>query len=173
MSSGCAAIPLLKAAPRPDQLAERLGDGDWAGLEVCLMPDDVRDDAAVARAADAVRAAVDGRAATVLAEAPVAWPSGAFVRGDGADAEALAGIERSAAFAAAVGSPVLTIHLFCPQDPAAFRAGGDVDARAVERFLRAFADACAERGVEPLLENVPPVLRMRTGGVFLSPVGGH
>jgi len=25
----------------------------------------------------------------------------------------------------------------------------------------------------PLIENVPPVLRMRTGGVYLSPVGGH
>ena len=28
-------------------------------------------------------------------------------------------------------------------------------------------------GVTPLIENVPPVLRMRTGGVFLSPIGGH
>jgi nucleoside-diphosphate-sugar epimerase len=27
--------------------------------------------------------------------------------------------------------------------------------------------------VTPLIENVPPVLRMRTGGVFLSPIGGH
>ena len=29
------------------------------------------------------------------------------------------------------------------------------------------------RGVTPLIENVPPILRMRTGGVFLSPIGGH
>ena len=29
------------------------------------------------------------------------------------------------------------------------------------------------RGITPCIENVPPVLRMRTGGVFLSPIGGH
>ena len=40
-------------------------------------------------------------------------------------------------------------------------------------FLRFYAEACLARGVTPLIENVPPVLRMRTGGVFLSPVGGH
>ena len=28
-------------------------------------------------------------------------------------------------------------------------------------------------GVKPLIENVPPVLRMRTGGAFYTPVGGH
>ncbi len=32
--------------------------------------------------------------------------------------------------------------------------------------------ACA-RDVTPLIENIPPVLRMREGGVFLSPIGGH
>jgi nucleoside-diphosphate-sugar epimerase/sugar phosphate isomerase/epimerase len=171
MSTGSAAIPLLKAAPRADQLAERLAGGAWQGLEVCLMAADVADDAAVERAAAAVREAAGDR--VVLAEAPVAWPSGAFVRVDRLDDEAAAGIERSARFAALVGSPVLTIHLFVPQDPAAFRAGGGADERGIERFLRAFAGACARHGVEPLLENVPPVLRMRTGGVFLSPVGGH
>ena len=34
-------------------------------------------------------------------------------------------------------------------------------------------DACTSRGVTPLIENVPPILRMRTGGVFLSQLGGH
>jgi nucleoside-diphosphate-sugar epimerase/sugar phosphate isomerase/epimerase len=171
MSTGSAAIPLLKAAARPEQLRERLADGDWAGVEVCLLPSDVAGDEALDAAIEAVRSTCEGR--TVLAEAPVAWPSGAHVRVDRLDDEAIDGIERSARFAAAVGSPVLTIHLFCPQDPATFRAEGEVDERAVERFLRAFAEACLGAGVEPLLENVPPVLRMRTGGVFLSPVGGH
>ncbi len=40
-------------------------------------------------------------------------------------------------------------------------------------FLRFYAEACIARASTPLIENVPPVLRMRTGGVFLSPVGGH
>src|SRR5689334_5756602 len=116
MSTGSPATPLLKAAPKPDQLAERLAGGPWGGLEICLMPGDVADDAAVARAADAVNAAIGSApGAIALAEAPVAWPSGAHVRVDRLDDEVRAGLARSAAFAAAIGSPVLTIHLFAPQ----------------------------------------------------------
>ena len=175
MSTGSASIPLLKAAPEADQVAERLADGPWAGLELCLMPGDVRDDASTQRAADVVRRAVDasGDEVALTAEAPVSWPSGAFVRVDRLDDEARDGIVRSARFAAAIGSPVLTIHLFIPQTPEELRASGGVDEPAVEAFLRCFARACGEHGVTPLIENVPPVLRMRTGGVYLTPIGGH
>jgi len=173
MSTGSAAIPLLKAAPEAAQLAERLADGPWGGLELCLRPSDVDGDAAMQRAAEVVRASGAMAAGAVLAEAPVAWPSGAFVRVDRPDEEAVAGLERSAAFAAAVGSPVLTVHLFAPQTPAEFRAGAPLDEAAVLEFLERFARACAGKGVQPLLENVPPILRMREGGVYLTPVGGH
>src|SRR4051794_8381083 len=170
MSTGSAAILLLKAAPEPDQLAERLQGGPWGGVEVMLRSADVADDAAVDRAIAAVR---DAAPASVTAEAPVAWPSGAFVRVDRLDDEARAGIERSARFAAGIGAPVLTIHLFVPLDPAEYRAVEGLDEDAVHEFLVFYARACSEHGVTPLIENVPPILRMRTGGVFLSPVGGH
>ncbi len=160
---------LLKAAPEPEQIAERLEGGGWRGLELALMPHHVADDAALARAV----AAVAGVDLTLTAEAPVAWPSGAFVRVDRLDEEAKAGIERSAEFAAAIRSPVLTIHLFTPLAPDEYRASVAPDEAAIERFLRFYAGACLSRGVTPLIENVPPVLRMRTGGVFLSAVGGH
>src|SRR5918997_2221549 len=175
MSTGSASIPLLKAAPEADQVAERLAGGPWAGLELCLMASDVRDDAAADRAADVVRRAVDasGTEVALTAEAPVAWPSGAFVRVDRLDAEARAGIERSARFAAEIGSPVLTIHLFIPIEPVHYRAGFVPAEAEVQRFLEFYADTCLECGVTPLIENVPPVLRMRVGGTFLSPIGGH
>ena len=177
MSTGCEAITLLKAAPEPEQIADRLRGGPWRGLELCLAASHVASDAATAAAADTARAALEGTGLQVTAEAPVAWPSGAFVRVDELDREARAGIERSAGFAASIGSPVLTIHLFALRAPAEFRGGGSgrpaLDEQTVERFLRFYADACLERGVRPLIENVPPVLRMRTGGVYLSPVGGH
>jgi len=171
MSTGSKAIPLLKSAPEPDQLADRLNGGDWKGIEIALMPQHLADDGALARAVESTRDVVAGM--VVTAEAPVAWPSGAFVRVDRLDDEARAGIERSAEFAAQVGSPVLTIHLFVPLSPDEFRSSDAVDAAAVEEFLGFYADACLCRGVAPLIENVPPVLRMRTGGVFLSPIGGH
>jgi len=171
MSNGSAAIPLLKAAPERDQLSDRLEGGPWQGLELCLLPRHVADGAAVDRAVEVVRESLDGL--TVAAEAPVSWPSGAFVRVDRLDDEARAGIERSARFAAGIGSPVLTIHLFTPVTPDELRSGFEPDAAEIERFMRFYADACRAEGVTPLIENVPPVLRMRVGGVFFSPVGGH
>jgi nucleoside-diphosphate-sugar epimerase len=171
MSTGCNSIPLLKAAPEPEQLADRLDGGDWRGIELALMPPHIADDAALERAIAATRDATRGLAVT--AEVPVAWPSGAFVRVDRLDEDARAGIERSARFAAEIGSTVLIIHLFIPLSPDEFRAAGAVNEQSVEEFLRFYADTCVSHGVQPLIENVPPVLRMRTGGVFLSPIGGH
>ena len=167
-----AAIPLLKAAPEADQVADRLSGGDWRGLELCLAPRHVATEPAL-EAAIAVGREAAGRGHVLTAECPVAWPSGAFVRVDRLDDEARRGIEASARFAAGIGSPVLTIHLFVPMTPAEYRDHGELDAAAVEAYLRFYAGACAAEGVTPLIENVPPVLRMRAGGVFLSPVGGH
>jgi nucleoside-diphosphate-sugar epimerase/sugar phosphate isomerase/epimerase len=162
---------LLKAAPEPDQLADRLEGGPWHGIELGLNTAHVASERALARAIEVSRAALAGLDMAVTAEAPLTWPSGAFVSVDRLDDEARTGLERSAEFAAAVGSPVLTLHLFIPQEPERFERA--VDEEAVEAFLRFYADACTARGVTPLIENVPPVLRMRTGGVFLSPIGGH
>ncbi len=53
MSTGFASIPLLKAAPEPDQVAERLEGGPWAGMELALLPRHVADDAALDAAARA------------------------------------------------------------------------------------------------------------------------
>ena len=158
MSTGC--VPLLKAAPEPRQVAERLDGSGWRGLEFCLAGTHVASDAAVEEAIGVA----SGLGVAVTAEAPVSWPSGAFVRVDRLDEEARVGIDRSARFAAEIGSTVLTIHLFVPLSPAEFRAVGPIDERAVEEFLRYYADACVARGVTPLIENVPPILRMRTGG---------
>jgi nucleoside-diphosphate-sugar epimerase len=182
MSIGSAAIPLLKAAPEPEQIEERLRGGPWKGPELCLGPAHVRDATSIAEAIEVVRngpPSAGGRRGSwrddlvFTAEAPVAWPSGAFVSVDRLDDEARAGIERSAEFAAAIGSPVLTIHLFAPLPAGRFRDRPLLDEDAVERFLRFYSDACLARGVRPLIENVPPVLRMRTGGAYFSEVGGH
>src|SRR5918997_1413201 len=134
MSSGSASIPLLKAAPEPEQVAERLEGGDWRGMELALMPPHVADDDALARAVAAVNDTVRGRRVVLTAEAPVSWPSGEHVRVDRLTAEARSGIERSARFAAAIGSPVLTVHLYIPQTALELRAGAGVDEASVEAF---------------------------------------
>src|SRR5687767_111302 len=172
MSTGSASspsspsIPLLKAAPEPEQVAERLEGGDWRGMELALLPPHVADDAALDRAIAAVTGPAAGRDLVLLAEAPVSWPGGDHVRVDRLTDEARAGIERSARFAAAIGSPVLTIHLYIPQTADELRRGEPVDDDAVHAFFLFYARTCVDHGVVPLIENVPPVLRMRTGGAF-------
>ncbi|MGI8605539.1 MAG: TIM barrel protein, partial [Gaiellaceae bacterium] len=173
MSNGSAATPQLKAAPDLEQLAERLEGGPWAGLELALAPRDVADESTLRRAVDATLEATEGAGLALTVEAPVSWPSGAFVCVDRLTEEARGCIERSADFAAAIGSPVLTIHLYAPLGPGEFRAAPALDETEIECFLRFYADTCSERGVEPLVENVPPVLRMRVGGLFVSQIGGH
>ena len=172
MSSGSAAIPLLKAAPEAAQVADRLSGGDWRGLELCLAPRHVETPGALDAAIVVGRRAADA-GAVLTAECPVAWPSGAFVRVDRLDDEAKRGIEASARFAEQIGAPVLTIHLFVPMTPEEYRDHGALDEEAVADYLAFYAAACLGSGVTPLIENVPPVLRMRTGGVYLTPVGGH
>jgi nucleoside-diphosphate-sugar epimerase/sugar phosphate isomerase/epimerase len=172
MSSGSAAIPLLKAAPEAAQVADRLTDGDWRGMELCLAPRHVETDVAL-HGAIAVGRELSDSGLALTAECPVSWPSGAFVRVDRLDDEARRGIEASARFAAGIGASVLTIHLFAPMTPDEYRAHGALDEAAIEAYLNFYAAACAAEGVTPLIENVPPVLRMRTGGVYLSSVGGH
>src|SRR4051794_6686904 len=172
MSSGSAAIPLLKAAPEAEQVADRLAGGPWRGLELCLAPRHVATPEALDAAIAVGRGAADA-GHVLTAECPVAWPSGAFVRVDRLDEEARRGIEASARFAAGIGAGVLTIHLFVPMTPGEYRDHGALDEAAVREFLSFYARACAAEGVTPLIENVPPVLRMRTGGVYLTPVGGH
>jgi nucleoside-diphosphate-sugar epimerase/sugar phosphate isomerase/epimerase len=167
------AIPLLKSAPDAAQIAERLGDETWRGLEIALMPANVADDDAVRNAIETVKAGTEGRELVLTAEAPVSWPSGAFVRVDRLTDEARACIVRSADFAEAIGSPVLTIHLYAPLSPEEFRSAPPLDDDAIQHFLRFYALTCLDRGLTPLVENVPPVLRMRVGGLFLSQIGGH
>src|SRR3954468_12525949 len=133
MSSGSAAIPLLKAAPEADQVADRLTGGRWRGLELCLAARRAAAAEALARAIAVGRGVKDaGRVLT--AECPVAWPSGAFVRVDRLDDEARRGIAASARFAAGIGARVLTIHLFVPMTPGEYRDHGALDEAAVEEY---------------------------------------
>ena len=163
---------LLKAAPEADQLADRLAGGPGRGSSSASTRLTSPPSPRWKRAIEVTLRRLDGLDMAVTAEAPLAWPSGAFVSVDRLDEEARAGIERSAEFAKAVGSPVLTLHLFVPRAPDEFDRA--VSTRTPSRRSSASTPRRAlERGVTPLIENVPPVLRMRTGGVFLSPIGGH
>ena len=171
MSTGSASIPLLKAAPEADQVAERLAGGPWAGLELCLMPGDVarrRVHAARRRRRAPRRRRVGRRGRADRRGARVAGRAARFVRVDRLDAEAREGIDAQRPVR---GGDRLAGPHHPPLHPA--DAGGAprvrrrrrAGRRGVPAVLR--AGRAASTGSTPLIENVPPVLRMRTGGVFL------
>ncbi len=163
---------MMKAAPNDEQVAERLAHGECEGIEICLRPDDIASSTAVERAISAI---ARYRHATqfATAELPVSWPNRAFVSVDTLDRHARTGIERSVEVAAGIGAEAITAHLFIPLAESQIAAGWDEDTNAVSNFLEFFVTACQHAGIRPLVENVPPVLRMRTGGAFYSPIGGH
>src|SRR5204863_386036 len=64
MSTGFATTPLLKAAPQREQLADRLDEGGWRGIEIALMPHHIADDDALALAATVTQQATEGLVVT-------------------------------------------------------------------------------------------------------------
>ena len=174
MSTGSVAIPLLKAAPEPDQLADRLDGGPLARASSCASPaatspTTMRSRARSRPSGDAAAGAGPGgdrRGAGRAGRAAPSCGSTASTTRRGTASSAAPSSPRGR-LARAHHPPVRAAR------PDRYRPARRSTSEEVERFLRFYAEACLERGVTPLIENVPPVLRMRTGGVFLSPIGGH
>ena len=139
MSTGSAAIPLLKAAPEPDQVADRLAGGPWRGLELCLAPHHVADDAALA-AAIAVGRGVWARGDRPDRRVPRAPGRAArSCASTGSTTRRGAGIERSARFAAGDRVARADDPPVRPMIPTEYRAHGDARrarGRAVPALLR-------------------------------------
>ena len=144
MSTGSASIPLLKAAPEPEQVAERLEGGPWAGMELALLPRHVADDAALDRAIARGHRRRPRTGIALLAEAPVSWPSGDHVRVDRLDDEARDGhraqraVRRGDRLAGPHDPP---LH---PADAGRAARGRPVDEDAVARVPRFFARGVRE-----------------------------
>lgn len=165
---------LLKARPTAAQLRDRLAAPRPDGLELYLDARDIGPDdwlprletiiAAAPRASDNFHWIVEG---------PIRSLDGAFfdvTRQAAADEEALV---RLARFGATIGAEVAIIHLIAPtHDPAAI--GPASRAAWLERalpLLRRYVALCAEVGLTPTIENIPPIAQMREGTATFSAVG--
>ena len=137
-----AAIPLLKAAPEADQLARPPRRRPWRGLELGLNTPHVASEAALARAIEVARARHRGLGMAVTAEAPLAWPSGAFVR-------STASTTRRAAASSAAPSSRPPSARPCSRCTSSCRRRRTSSARAarrgaVEEFLGFYAETCLD-----------------------------
>ena len=168
---------LLKARPTPGQLADRLREPLPDGLELYLDQVDLRDqeamDCAVAATEAAVAASGSTADTTLLIEGPVRSLDGEFFSLPRASEADLEVVRRLARLAARLHARAVNIHVIAPT-----ARPGDLDQRVRREQLarglslvRSFVDEVQAVDAIPTVENMPPVLRMRQGGLFYSAVG--
>ncbi|MBI2756004.1 MAG: hypothetical protein HYX52_04750 [Chloroflexi bacterium] len=167
----------LKARPTPAQLADRLRplpDGSMPeGLELYLDVGDIADQAAMEAAVRRLEAAPVPEGFAWLIEGPVGSLDGAFFDVTrSAEADALV-VERLAWMAQRIGAKAVNIHVIAPSDDLdrLTSACHDTLLRRCVPFLQHFTDTIIAAGAVPTVENMPPVLRMREGGYFFTPIG--
>lgn len=168
----------LKARPTAAQLADRLRPLDGAlpgGLELYLDVADLRDEHAMSAALGHIEQARSHLPDDFawLIEGPVGSLDGGFfdvTRESHADALV---VQRLATMARAIGARAVNIHLIAPSDDLArltLACRAHLLAKCVS-FLQGFVDLMLSAGTTPTVENMPPVLRMRRGGFYFTPIG--
>lgn len=169
----------LKARPTPRQLADRLrplpeaGDEWPRGLELYLDAVDIADQQTMDTAVACIEAVPVPAGFAWLIEGPVGSLDGEFfdVTRD-SDADRLV-VDRLAEMARRIKAHAVNIHLISPSaDPArlTLQCRDQLLQRSLPR-LRHFVEVTRAAGAVPTVENMPPVLRMRQGGYFFTPIG--
>jgi sugar phosphate isomerase/epimerase len=163
---------VLKARPTVEQLADRLRPPRPEGLEIYLDAVDIAESdwLDVLRARMAV---VPPRDFALLVEGPVRSLDGTFFDLTLDSAANRLVVDRLATFGRAVGAQAACVHLISATDDlsgvTADEANGLVD--ACQPLANYYAARCAEAGLVPTVENVPPVARMRESRFMTSTVG--
>lgn len=164
---------LLKARPTTIQLADRLEPPVPDGVELYIHEDDVSGTTWL----ETLQARFDGIETppgfTWIVEGPV-WSLDGELFGLCRNAEADRELTRRLVqLTAYLKAPALNIHCVDGSpDPAVLSEAERV--RALERalpFLEWYAGLCHDAGITPLIENVPPICRMRRSAIIYTPIG--
>jgi hypothetical protein len=164
---------LLKARPIALQLADRLAEPVPDGIELYIHEQDVSGDDWLERLEGQFQLAQVPPDFTWIVEGPVWALDGelfGLCRNAAIDQELTRRLVRLAAH---LGARAVNIH--CVEgspDPAVLTRVSR--AQAMERsmpFLQWFVHLCQNEGVIPLIENVPPICRMRRAAFIYTPIG--
>ncbi len=167
---------LLKARPTPVQLADRLRpvDDRWPdGLELYLAAADIATQARIDEVVERVTQADSPGDFAWLIEGPVDSLDGAdFDVTRESEADILV-LERLAEIARRIRARAVNIHVIAPSADLSRLTPECHDAllRTATPFLARFVDLMHSAGAVPTVENMPPVLRMRRGHFFFTPIG--
>lgn len=164
---------LLKGRPIETQLADRLAEPVPAGLELYLDVQDIEDVQLLDRLAQRLVELRPHPHFVYVVEGPLRSLDGSFFD-ISVDSEANREcLRRIAHLAAAVGAEAILIHAITPMplgtplSDELRRAKLEASLPLVEHYVKLAGD----RGLVPLVENIPPVARQRQGAYMITPVG--
>jgi hypothetical protein len=167
---------LLKARPFPAQLADRLAPPVPDGMELYIHEADVADVADadwLETLSGRLSAAGAPAGFTWIVEGPV-WSLDGALFGICRDAEVDRELTRRLVrLATALGAVAVNVHCVDGSaDPAVLAAGRTEAALArAGTYLRWYVGLCQDAGLVPLIENVPPICRMRRSALIYTPIG--
>jgi sugar phosphate isomerase/epimerase len=167
-------IPIvLKARPTARQLADRLRQPLPEGLEIYLDASDIAGDDWLDLLTERM-GVVPREEFALLVEGPIRSLDGQFFDLTVDNDANRAVVDRLTAFGAATAARAACIHMIAPTDDLS-GVSAAAAREAVERCVpltRYYVARCAEAGLVPTVENIPPVARMRESRFMTSIVGG-
>jgi hypothetical protein len=175
MSTGSAppARILLKARPTPAQLADRFSPPWPEGLELYLDRADVASEEECRAVIERIRAYELPPDFAFVVEGPIRSLDGEYFDLTACTPASMELTRRLGWMANELGAPAVVMHCIVPR----FTLTDDDWEHRDEHFARCmeyvqfYADTLREMDVIPILENVPPVLRMREQAYLYTPLG--
>lgn len=164
---------LLKARPTPAQLVDRFAPPLPDGLELYLDAADISGDDWLPRVQANLAAMQPPAGFAWIVEGPLRSLDGSFFDITVPSEANFETLRRICAVARAIGAAGVNIHCINPVDD--LRAVPAAERRQVLNaclgLLREYVRLCHEAGAVALIENIPPVARMREGRFMTSSIG--
>jgi len=175
MSTGTAPLAriLLKARPTPPQLADRFAPPWPEGLELYLDRADVLTEEECAAVIQRIRQYDLPDDFRFVVEGPIRSLDGEYFDLSACTPAAMELTRRLGYMAAELGAEAVVMHCIMPQRTLTeedFAHRSELFERCME-YVDFYAQTLRPLGLVPILENVPPVLRMREGAYLFTPLG--
>jgi hypothetical protein len=164
---------LLKARPTPEQLADRFAP-PWAdGLELYLDRADVLTEDECADVLRRIRGYELPEGFSFVVEGPIRGLDNEYFDLGVCSEPTKELVRRLGRMAAELGAEGVVMHTIMPRFTLTDNDWTEREAtfESCLDFVRFYADALRPLGVVPIIENVPPVLRMREGRYLYTPLG--
>jgi sugar phosphate isomerase/epimerase len=164
---------LLKCRATPEQLADRFAAPAPEGLELYMATEDIDGEGWLERTVDLIAAQNPPSGFAIVVEGPLRSPDGEFFDLTRDTPANRLVVGRLAALGKALGAGAANVHAIAPTTSASTlgRSANAAALRASLPLLAHYADVCTRAGLAPLVENIPPVARMREGGYWFTPIG--